>query len=291
MNTPQNDAVIRNEQSIKVSSLTLDKDELHSFCRLLQERSEAAGKLEVANYQKGDLTDDQYQLNIQTLHEGFTIRVTIAGKNGEHLWGTVEEVFSSPNFPEEVKSLYVDSGSPLKATHNYYIRNGFIIFFDFNKPKILDFTFLPSQETPNESSIKVTGYDATWVNGVFAELKKFIDSRSSSLSKVHGHSIYDVLLWFLGFPIGFWACYRLSPLIESSFASYSTFVINALYLYVFVACLFLFRFLFHYLRWVCPLVEYRGKHSKVVAHRLLLSAIAASVIGSFVYDLVKLMKP
>lgn len=291
MNKKQNDIVIRNEQSMKVSSLTLDKDELHSFCRLLQERASAAGEIEIANYQKGDLTDDQYKLNVETLKEGFKIRVTIAGKNGENLWGAMEEVFSSPNFPEEVKSLYVDSESPLKASHNYYVRNGLIVFLDFSKPRILDFTFLPSQETPNESSLKVSGYNATWVNGVFAELKKFIDARSSSLSVVHVHSIYDVLLWFLGFPIGFWACYRFSPLIASSFASYSAFVINALYVYIFVASLFLFRFLFHYLRWVCPLVEYRGKHSKVVAHRLALSAIAVSVIGSFVYDLFKLMNP
>lgn len=34
-----------------------------------------------------------------------------------------------------------------------------------------------------------------------------------------------------------------------------------------------------------------SKHSKVVAHRLFLSTIAVSVIGSFVYDLIKLMKP
>lgn len=291
MNQKQNNIIIRNEQSMKVSSLTLDKDELLNFCRLLQERASAAGGIELANYQKGELTEDQYQLNIQTLREGFELRISIAGANGENLWGTVNEVFSSPNFPDEVKSLFVDSGSPLKASHNYYVRNGFIIFLDFGKPKILDFTFLPSQATPNESNIKVQGFDATWVNGVFAEIKKFIDARSSSLSVVHSHSVYDVLLWFFGFPIGFWACYRLSPLIESAIASYSAFVVNAIYLYVFVATLFLFRFLFHYLRWVCPLVEYRAKNSKVVAHRLLLSTIAISVIGTFVSDVIKLMKP
>lgn len=285
------DIIIRNEQSMKVSSLTLDKEELLAFCRLLQERAHAAGELEVANYLKGELTEDQYEFNVKNLRTGFEIRVTVAGKNGENLWGTIEEVFSSPNFPEEVKSLFVDSASPLKASHNYYVRNEFVIFLDFSKPQILDFTFLPSQETPNGSNIKVSGYDATWVNGVFAELKKFIDTRSSSFSIVHGHSVYDVLVWFLGFPIGFWACYRLSPLIESSFSNYSSFVVNALYLYCFVTSLFLFRFLFHYLRWVCPLVEYRAKHSKVVAHRVFLSAIAVSVIASFVYDLIRIVKP
>lgn len=283
--------IIRNEQSMKVSSLTLDRDELLAFCRLLQERAKAAGEIEIANYQKGDLSDDQYQFNLNTLRNGFDIRVLVAGKNGENLWGTVDEVFASPNFPDDVKSLFIDSASSLKASHNYYVRNQFFIFLDFSKPRIVDFTLLPSQETPNESNIKVSGYDATWVNGVFAELKKFIDARSSRLSIVHTHSVYDVFVSLLGMPLGFWACYRLSPYIESLFSSSSAFIVSALYLYCFLATLFLFRFWFHYLRWVSPLVEFRSKSSKVVAHRLLISTIAVSVFGSLIYDLVKFVKP
>lgn len=276
---------------MRVSSLTLDREELLSLCRLLQQRANAAREIEVTAYLQGDLTDEQYEKNVQTLRDGFELRVTIAGKNGENLWGSVDDVFASPNFPDEVKSLYVDSGTTLKATQNYYVRNSFVIFLDFGKPKVLDFTFLPSQATPNESNIKVQGYDPTWVNGVFAELKKFIDARSSSFSVVHSHSIYDVLLWVLGFPLGFWLCFRFSRFIEASLVGYSAFVVNAAYVYVFVATLFLFRFFFHYLRWVCPLVEYRGRQSKVVAHRLVLSTIAISVVGSFVYDLIKLLTP
>ena len=75
------DIIIRNEQSMKVSSLTLDKEELLAFCRVLQERVRAAGDIEVANYQKGELPDEQYQFNVNTLRSGFEIRVTIAGKN------------------------------------------------------------------------------------------------------------------------------------------------------------------------------------------------------------------
>lgn len=280
--------IIRNEQSMKVSSLTLDKDELWTFCRLLQERSRAAGEIEVANYQKGDLSDEQYHFNVNTLRNGFEIQVSVGGKNGENLWGTVDEVFKSSNFPDDVKSLFVHSASPLKASHNYYVRNEFVIFLDFSKPRIVDFTLLPSLETPNESNIKVSGYDATWVNGVFAELKQFIESKSSSLSVVHAHSIYDVLLWAIGMPLGFWSCYRFSPFVESAFSSSSAFLVSALYLYCFLAALFLFQFWFRYLRWLSPLVEYRAKNSKIVTHRVIISAIAIAVLGAFVYDLIKL---
>ena len=128
MSQHQSNLLIRNQQSMKVSSLTLDKDGLHNFCRLLQERANTAGDMEAANYQKGSLTDDQYTLNKQTLKEGFLLRTAVAGKNGENLWGNIEDVFSSPNFPEEVMSLLIDSQSPLKASHNYYARNSFVIF-------------------------------------------------------------------------------------------------------------------------------------------------------------------
>jgi hypothetical protein len=280
---------IRIEQSMKISSLTLDREELLKFCRLLEERSHTARDFEISNYKKGELSDDQYQININTLKEGFLLRITVAGKNGEQLSGTVEEIFSSPNFPDDLSSVFIDNASPLRAQHNYYVRNQFVIFLDFGKPRLLDFNLMPSRETPNESNIKVTGYDATWVNGVFAELKKFIDARSSKLSIVHQHSIYDVLLWVLGLPLGFWACYKISPLITSSFADSSDFLRNALYVYAFVATLIIFRFMFHYLRWVCPLVEYRSPHNKIIAHRILLSIISISVISTFISDVIKFL--
>ncbi len=281
------DAIIRNEQSMKVSSLTLDKEDLLSFCKILQERARAAGELEIAKYQRSEISDEQYQINIETLRSGFELRVAIAGKNGENIWGTIDEVFASPNFPSDVRSLFIDSASSLKISHNYYVRNDFVIFLDFNKPRIVDFTLLPSQETPNESNVKVRGYDATWVNGVFAEIRTFIESKSSSLSIVHKHSIYDILLWFIGFPLGFWVCYKLERHIESIFSNTSKFLVSALYLYCFIGVLFLFRFWFHYLRWVSPLVEFRAKNSVIVMHRLIISTIALSVLSSFIYDIIK----
>ncbi len=77
--------------------------------------------------------------------------------------------------------------------------------------------------------IEVNGYDATWVNGVFSELKSYVDARGSTISKVHNHSVYDILLWVLGFPISFWVCSKFSASIENSFGNENTFVVSALY--------------------------------------------------------------
>ncbi|WP_217696605.1 hypothetical protein [Photobacterium proteolyticum] len=277
---------IKNRQKMNVSSLSLDKEDLRRFCDILQERANAAAEIEVGLFEQNNQTDDQYAENIKTLRESFLLRVTIAGKDGEELWGPIDEVFCSVNYPEQVKSLYVDSESTLRYAHNYYPHNTFKIFFDFSKPRVFDLSLLPSTGTPNESNVEVNGYDATWVNGVFSEIKKFLDNRSSKMSFVHNHSVYDVLLWILGFPLSFWVCSKLSSTIEEAVVD-NAFINSALYLYTFVATLFIFRVLFHYLRWVCPLVEYRCKGNLMLAHRALFSILSVGWFGQFLYDLAK----
>lgn len=278
---------INNRQTMVVSSLSLDKDDLRRFCDILQERANSAAEIEVGLFQKNEHTDVQYEANKQTIRDSFQLNITISGKDGEELWGSIGEVFESANFPEQVKSLYVDSESTLRYVHNYYPHNSFKIFLDFSKPKIFDLSLMPSHGTPNESDIEVKGYDAIWVNGVFSEIKKFIDNRSSTLSIVHSHSVYDILLWTLGYPLSFWVCYKFSEKIESVFGVSNAFATSALYLYAFIATLFVFRVLFHYLRWVCPLVEYRSKGNRMLAHRALFAILSVGWFGQFLNDLAK----
>lgn len=278
---------LKNRQTMNVSSLSLDKDNLRRFCNILQERANSAAELEVDLFPKDDQTDEQYEANLQTLRESSQLKVNISGKDGEELWGSIDEVFESVNFPEQVKSFYVDSETTLRYIHNYYPHNSFKILLDFNKPKIFDLSLMPSHGTPNASKVEVQGYDATWVNGLFSEIKKFIDNRSSTLSFVHNHSIYDILLWFFGLPLSFWFCSKLTASIESAFGGNNAFVISALYLYVFLVSVFVFRVLFHYLRWVCPLVEWRSEGSRLLAHRAILVVMSVGWFGQFLYDIAK----
>lgn len=260
---------------------------MHKFCNLLQERSNAAGEIEVQKFNRADQTDEQYQKNLKTLRESFELRITVNGINGEELYGPIGEIFSSANFPDNVKSLYLNSEHILKSAHNYYPLNSFEVFLDFSKPAIFDFSLMPNQGTPNEANYQVQGYDATLVNGVFNEITNFIKQRSSTLSTMHNHSIYDLLLWIIGFPIAFWVCFKLSFKIEKVGIDTNTFFMSAVYVYCFVASLFVFRILFHYLRWVCPLVEYRSKGSNIIAHRVVLATLLLGILGTFLADTIK----
>lgn len=287
MESTTRQAAIQNRQKLDVSSFSLDREELKIFCDILQERAYGAAEIEVGLFKKNEQTDEQYQANIKTLRESFELKITVCGLTGEELWGSIEEVFGSVNFPNQVKSLYVDSESTLRYVHNYFPHNSFKIYLDFTKPKIFDFSLLPSHGTPNESNIEVKGYDATWVNGVFSEIKSFIRDRSSTLSVVHNHSVYDILLWLLGFPLSLWVCGKLSTTIQGAFGGNKPLLASALYLYTFLATLFLFRVLFHYLRWVCPLVEYKSKGNKIIIHRAVFGTLTIGWLGSFIYDIIK----
>lgn len=279
---------INNRLRSKILSFAVDKEDMRMFCNLLQEKSLAAAEIEVQKFDRGNRTDDQLQEALKTLRESFKLRLTVSGDKGEELYGSIEDVFSSVNFPNNVKSLFVNSAHILKDVHNYYPKNSFTIFLDFSKPAVFDFSLMPSQGTPNGSNYEVQGYDATWVNGVFNEITNFIKRRGSKLSIVHSHSIYDILLWILGFPIAFRTCYLLSPYIEHIKANANAFLVNAIYLYCFFASLFVFRILFHYLRWICPLVEYKAKGSKSIAHRIFFGTILIAIIRTYVLDFIRL---
>jgi hypothetical protein len=187
-------AYLTTDLNRKVRSLSLDKENLRKLLNILQERCFAAGELEVANYQQLNQTKEAFEANKLTLKQGFQFYITIAGTDGRQLNGSTDGIFDSPNFPHDVASIFFDSASPLKIQHNYTPRNSVVLYLDFTRPAVFNFTLLPSQETPNGSNISVRGSDPTWVNGVFREFEGFLHENPSSLSMLHRHSIYDILV-------------------------------------------------------------------------------------------------
>ena len=90
----------------------------------------------------------------------------VSSIDGQELYGGIDEIFNSPNFPDQIKSIYVNSEIPLRQCYNYYPRNSLELFLDFSKLGLFNLSLLPSQETPNASNLAVQCYDSTWVHGV-----------------------------------------------------------------------------------------------------------------------------
>lgn len=278
---------VRNKLKSKISSFSISKNDLYKLFLILQERSYASAALEIARIKKDDISsEDISQLEI-IVKDGLVLMPTVTSIQGKEVWGNFKDIFNSPNFPDQIKSIYVNNEIPLKVTHNHEIGNSFEMFIDFSKPDLFNLSLLPSQETPNESNISIKGLDATWTHGVFSEINDFIKDHPSRYTFFHKHSIYDILLFIIGLPFGFWVSYKMSGLLNNIFTNASAFLLDGSYVYVFLMSLFVFRLLFHYARWVWPLVEFQSSSSKSIKHRLFIGTIFTSIISAVIYDLIK----
>lgn len=285
-------AYLSNTLSMTIRSCSLGREDLRKLIDKLQEYSQSASEIEVSHFKdniekQGPPKD--LETMIKNLREAFDLRLTVTGTEGQELFGTIQEVFEHNNFPDQVLRVYVDSTLALKANYNYFPRNHFQLFIDFGKPQLIDFSITPSQPTPNDSNFKSSGVDSTWANGIFNEVRNFITKRRSSFSWIHKQHIYDIILWLLGYPIGFWVCYRLSGYIKSVFGEISIFLQSAAYVYIFLISLFLIHFLFRYSRWIWPVIEYKTQDDKASKHRKTLGVIVLGLVGAMAWDLIKLL--
>jgi hypothetical protein len=279
--------LVLNRLTWKITSFSVGKSDLLRLFQILQERCYDAGEIEVANFKKMDQPDEIYEQNKIKIKQGFDLKLTVDSLDGQELFGEIEEIFNSPNFPDQIKSVYVNSEMPLKQSYNFYPRNVLEIFLDFSKPGLFNLSLLPSQETPNASNITVQGSNSTWVHGVFNEFTNFIKQHPAKLTWLHKHSIYDLLVWLFGLPLGFWVIYKLSNNLNAIFGNFHSIVQSAAYVYVFLATLIIFRLLFHYARWIWPLIEYQSSGNRERKHRIILGAITIGLVSKFIYDIFK----
>jgi hypothetical protein len=269
-------------------SYHIDKASLRSLCAVLEERVADAANQEVQQMVQGNVPDAVFESDKQKVRDAFYVTVTVRGTDNRELLGTVTEVFDSPNFPDQVASFYANSSTTLRARYNYSPRNTVEMYLDFLRPAPLDFNWLPSRGTENESNYEVQGQNATWTNGLFHELNTFFDARSVPLRWVHRPSVWDAILWLGAFPLSLWACFRLAPFVNRYLGTYSQFLQAAAYVYIVLVCINLFRAGFHYTRWLWPRAEYLAEGNRALRHRLFLGAIALSIVGAFIYDILKI---
>lgn len=279
--------VFKKKQEKVIESCKVNKDDLRDLCSLLERKIEEAAKLELQNFEQLDQSDDEFAENKEKLRKSFELKITVIGEKGEDLFGSVEDVFDSPSFPTKVKSLYANSETVLKSNYNYYPRNKFEILLIFSKPSIFDFSILPSNPTPNYSKFVVEGFDTTWVQGVYKEIDDFFNERRSSFNFIHKQSIYDIFIWILAIPFAFWVLTKSSRLITQLFQDYGLIIEIAVYIYLFYLTLIGFRILFHYARWIWPLMEYETGKQSALKHRTIISFITLSIIVMLIYDLIK----
>lgn len=285
----QNQAILTRELSQPIAACVFSKDDLKNLCEILQEWCSKASDEEIKHYSPLNRTPEQFRADIEALQSGFELKVTVQGINDERIYGTIPDVFNSPRFPDQVKTLYINSESDLRNLYNWFPRNRFELFLDFTKSELFNLSLSPSIYTPNASNILVSGLDSTWVSGVYGEIANFIEKNRTRRKFFHRHSIYDLLLLILGLPFAFWIAYKSSGLINSIFGGFSVFVQNGAYVCLFWLMLHLFKILFDYARWIFPIVEYKEAKDTAQRHRIFLYTLLLAVFGNFLYDVIKII--
>ena len=284
----QNQAILTTELSQQITACAFSREDLKTLCEVLQESSRAAAEEEISHYMPLDRPFEQVLADRESLRLGFELKVNVRGIDDKVLFGTIPAVFSSPRFPDKVKTLYINSELDLKNLHNWSPRNRFELLLDFTKPELFNLSLSPSIPTPNASNIFVTGLNSDWVSGVYRKVTDFIEEKRTRRGFFHRHSIYDLLLLLVGLPFAFWMAYKSSGLINSTFGGFSVFVQNGVYVCLFFLMLNLFKMLFDYARWIFPVVEYKSSTDNVRKHRYILGGLIITIFGNFFYDLLKI---
>jgi len=264
----------------------VNKEDLEQLSRKLQGRVDVALGKEIDSVSGLDYSKEEIDEVIEDLRQGFVLEYTVKGVEGEDLYGKLEDVFDSPNFPDKVSAYMVDSTLPLKVLRDYTPKNNFVILLDFSIPNPGDFAFVSSMSTPNNSFFEVKGNDVSWVNGVFSELDKFFSARNSNFNFIHRHSVYDLIVWFFAFPFSMFFCFKMSGVVEGVFAESSVFIRNSIYVYIVLLSIYCVRWVFHYSRWIFPKVEYVSPLNKNTSHKIALGTIAASLSATVIYGLI-----
>ena len=275
-------SIVKNKLSKPVNSLTTNKEDLKKFFRILQERADSACELE-CNHIESILELEDIEKSKEELRSCSELKLTVKGIDGEELFGNIDEVFNSLSFPDKIKNIYLNSGIQYQSKFNYYPRNQFEVLLDFNRPKVFDFSFMPGDETPNNSNFVVEGFDSTWVNGLFGEIDIFFKKNSAQFSTIHKSNIYDLFVWLIGIPTGFWLCFKVSEYLKSTFEN--EFLRAGVFVYVFIATLFSFRILFQYSRWLYPKIHYSTKGDTSLIHKSFFFTLITSIIAAFLLEI------
>lgn len=240
--------------------------------------------LTVLSQQPGE-TEEQFIDRKNRAYNSFVTSVTFAGINGELVHGNNEEFLASQTIPERLRSILISTRSVPHACIGFDPLCNITVFLDFSRPPLFDFSQIPTFPTPNESTIVINSDNESWFTAIHTNLIQFFRQRKTNTDWLHRAGTYDVILIFVGIPIAIWLSSRVGANINIPHTN--PFVQSAVYIYVFIIVLNIFRIMFSYSRWVFPKVEMDTEISSPLRHRVVWGALFVGIAGSIIYDVLK----
>lgn len=269
------------------ANVVISAEDLREFCELVEEANERAKGLECA---KLDLSSFESPAHAwQRVNEMMPIVYNYTAQNGDCMQGLGAPNTSERSFPEDLKSFFVSNATLAERTINYRPLNTVEVFLGFEKPPLkIDLQTLPSNPTDNRSVINVAGRDEAWVIATSQKIEDFFKQRRAYRPIIHGSGTYDYFIFLLFLPTAIWLLYKKGSGITAWLDSQSVFLNVVLGIYVILLTLLLARFVFQYIRWLFPPMEYY-KRSRLGAfiHRGVAATLGTTIILGATYDAAK----
>jgi hypothetical protein len=110
-------SISRTRLTKSLKTISIDKDDLKKLLGILQLRAISASEFEMRKAENQELDNiDTIKTNLKICSE---LKVKITGFQNEEIFGTIDEVFNFPSFPEKINSVYVSSDVVYRTNYNY----------------------------------------------------------------------------------------------------------------------------------------------------------------------------
>ena len=257
------------------------------YDRLAIQVSEQADR-EIASLIKGaEQSDEQFeQYKTNARERAFRITVTLAGRDGQSLYGDDNTIFYSPNKPEKVDSIYITNITAYRGFVSTNPMNMFELNLDFSKPPLLDASNPVSAPTRNVSNLVVQGDRESWVSTVSDAVTVILQGRKTRRTWLHRAFAYDFGMMAFALPFSFYVCWKVAPLISKYIGNIHDVLAGAAYVYVFFLMLNIYRILFGYAKWAFPSVELSDNRDASGQHRAVLGVIVLGLIVDVIWQIV-----
>lgn len=275
-------------RDIPPSNIVLSAEDLNEFSHLVAEANERAKRIELANLNLEGF--DSREQAEQRLNDFMKLEYAYTAKNGDAVEGLDIPKTTDRLFPEELQNFFISNATFSKRAIQFVPLNAVEAYFSFEKPSLkIDFQTMPSNPTENRSVINIYGRDEDWVISTADRINEFLRKRRTHRPIIHRSGSYDYFLAIAFLPLIIWLFYKYASGTILEWINSQTVFLNVMFsLYMFLLSLLLARFLFQYIRWLFPPIEYY-KRSRVgaYAHRVVAGTIGSAVLLSAIYDFIK----
>jgi hypothetical protein len=272
---------------LPIRNIEVSLEDVRMIARRLVEAVEENANHRVTTLKKPEnWTEDQFKQEVAGLRQrAFRVTVTVAGQNGERLFGDAPEILSSPNLPSTITSIFLTNNTAHEGEFKFRAPEFFSLLFDFSKPSLLDGENPVSAATPNNSNLTIEATQDAWIGNILRKVETALETKKVGRFGLHRGFVYDFLLWFFWLPLTVYVCFRVSPLISSAVGEFNVVLESIAYIWIITALIWVFRILFGYTKWAFPTVELSENSNRTKQHRRFWYAIVVGVIASFIADL------